>query len=290
MLYAVAFVFIFTAGGLSGVLLSNASLDIAFHDRNEKLKDVNLLKKKISLDIKDYVIKFFLGLFEGDGSIQVNHWRKKNLQYRLIIKLKYTMENYKMLLLIAKVLKGLVSVDKKKEWVIWVMNDKQDIINLINNIFNKYPLITKRKQYQLAFLKLCLINNSIDDYFINRNLKYDISLYKDNEDILKYIFDIDNTYLDNMTHFNEWLSGFIEAEGCFSIREKYKSFSLSQNNEYLLLSYIRTKFFSINKIRLIKNTYNWEVYNRISLLLIVDHIKLYPLLGYKNVSFNKFIA
>lgn len=32
MLYGVAFIFIFTVGGLSGVLLSNASLDIAFHD------------------------------------------------------------------------------------------------------------------------------------------------------------------------------------------------------------------------------------------------------------------
>lgn len=32
MLYGVAFIFIFTVGGLSGVLLSNAALDIAFHD------------------------------------------------------------------------------------------------------------------------------------------------------------------------------------------------------------------------------------------------------------------
>jgi hypothetical protein len=84
MLYGVAFIFIFTVGGLSGVLLSNASLDIAFHDRRLKLLNKNLLnEKKISketppwggflVEIKDYIIKYFLGLFEGDGSIQVNH-------------------------------------------------------------------------------------------------------------------------------------------------------------------------------------------------------------------------
>lgn len=32
MLYAIAFLFIFTIGGCSGVLLSNANLDVAFHD------------------------------------------------------------------------------------------------------------------------------------------------------------------------------------------------------------------------------------------------------------------
>jgi cytochrome c oxidase subunit 1 len=32
LLFGIAFIILFTIGGLSGVLLANASLDIAFHD------------------------------------------------------------------------------------------------------------------------------------------------------------------------------------------------------------------------------------------------------------------
>jgi hypothetical protein len=55
---------------------------------------------------------------DGDGSIQVNHWREKFLQYRLIIKLPYLDSNYNMLIEIAKVIGGTVGITNKGKDVI----------------------------------------------------------------------------------------------------------------------------------------------------------------------------
>ena len=55
---------------------------------------------------------------EGDGSIQVNHWRNKYLQYRLVIKLANLKANYDMLVRIAKVVGGTVRIANHDEDVI----------------------------------------------------------------------------------------------------------------------------------------------------------------------------
>nr|QYC94363.1 putative LAGLIDADG homing endonuclease [Oedogonium sp. 244] len=88
---------------------------------------------------------------DGDGSIQVNHWRAKSLQYRIIIKFKNTAANEQMLLFLCDQLKaGHVRLDKRNGSVIFVIFYKNNIINLIK-IFEKHPPLTTRLQCQLFF-------------------------------------------------------------------------------------------------------------------------------------------
>jgi len=63
---------------------------------------------KISYD--EYIKMFWVGLMDGDGNIQVNHWRNNSLQFRIIIKLSNIKSNYNMLIEIAKVIGGSVRI------------------------------------------------------------------------------------------------------------------------------------------------------------------------------------
>lgn len=228
---------------------------------------------------------------DGDGSIQVNHWRKKNLQFRLIIKLKYTINNYNMLLLMKQNVGGNVQIVANSSFVIWVENIKEKIINHYFSIFLKYPPLTTRLQCQLAFLSSCINLKDISQYFKLRENKY--INHKIYETIVKQ-----NIISRPKEYFCIWLSGFIEAEGCFSIRisQRNKSFSIGQNTDLFLLELIKNYFSVPNKIRLIynaktdKNFYLLEIGSNLNLQKVYNHCITYPLLGHKATQFKKFYS
>lgn len=236
---------------------------------------------KISYD--EYIKMFWVGLMDGDGSIQVNHWRNKSLQFRVIIKLSHIKSNYNMLIEIAKVIGGSVRITGGGDDVIWVVNKKETILEIIQ-IFEVYPLLTSRKICQLEFLKICLFNNSVNKYLSTRDSKY----INQHNVINSNPFIRLSTSIPN--YFKGWISGFIEAEGCFTIRKNnHHSFSIGQNYDIYLINAIKELFSITNAIRNPKNNfYTIEVYKKETLKLIINHFKNYPLLGEKATSLQKF--
>lgn len=260
----------------------------AFEKRNKQdnLKSDNIENKNCLINVdKEYLKMFWVGLMDGDGSIQVNHWRKKSLQYRLVIKLSNLTSNYNMLIKIAKVVGGSVRITGKGNDIIWVVNKKETIQEIIK-IFNIYPPLTSKKICQLKFLKECMVRNSVDWYLLNRNNKYNDQQSIINSDM----FGLEKGILTLPNYFKGWFSGLIEAEGCFSIRKSNNhSFSIGQNDDIYLMNVIKEYLATTNAVRNpYRNFYSLEIYKKETLKTIRNHFNNYPLLGEKAESLHKW--
>lgn len=228
---------LFAFGGFTGIVLSNASLDIALHDKSfmymqavtflSYVSPYNVHDKKIIMPkklSKQQLEPFFVGLLDGDGSIQVNHWLKRTLQFRIVIKLADKVGNFEMLTTLKDNFGGTVRI--ANGFVVWAINDSNVIKNVIVPVFTRYPPLTCRKRAQLAFLIKALDNMSVQEYLDTRSNKYND------------LTTIDFSNLPN--YWLIWLAGFIEAEGSFSYRQVGTfSFSIAQVDDKLLIEAIR---------------------------------------------------
>ena len=236
---------------MSGVVLANASLDIAFHDKLNNNKSDTYIKSKREIDVltaesKTYIEQFFVGLLEGDGTIttNLNSNKSNSIIIRIIISLKNLPENVIMLDKIKQTVGGRTAIERKNSYVTWIASNKNDLVK-IWAILAKYPLLTARKQCQLDFAKNCLLNKDIVNFLDNRRDKY-----SNKENLLRDLSKQNKLPV----YFAPWLSGFIEAEGNFNLVFNEKghlrksSFSIGQNDELHIFNWINIYFNSKNVI------------------------------------------
>ena len=102
---------------VTGVVLANASMDIALHDTlslSSNLIIAGQILKAPKILSRTELGPFTIGLIDGDGSLQVNHWRKKNLQFRLVVKLSDKPRNKEILNIICNEYGGVVRKGRNK--------------------------------------------------------------------------------------------------------------------------------------------------------------------------------
>lgn len=195
-----------------------------------------------------------------------------------------------MLNKIKETIGGRVLIERKESYVTWIASNRNDLVKVFA-VLAKYPLLTARKQCQLEFAKNCLLKKDIANFLTDRDNKY-----KNKRLILE-----DLSTQELPSYFAPWLSGFVEAEGNFSLVFNEKghlrksAFTIGQNDELHILKWIKS-YFDIHA-QILKDKpkkdgcfdyYRLYLYNAESRKLLFEHFDKYPLLGDKKLSYLKF--
>lgn len=209
-------------------------------------------------------IKWFIGFSEGDGSFV--RWTKTNK-----ISFVITQKDPKVLYYIRKNLGFGVVYKCKDTYYRYIVSDKKNLLCLIN-IFNHGDLILSKtyKRFQ----------EWVDSYSIYYS-EPKISILPQNQHI---------------TFEDAWLSGFIDAEGCFSASQRTgrntfrMRFTLKQKGEYEKFKQFKFLWGDI-KIDILQrdDVVILSLDTLKSLKILIKYLEMFPLKSNKNIAFHKWL-
>lgn len=252
---------------------------------------------------------YLTGFVDGEGSFLINvHARydhKLGYNVNLVFKLKIHSRDIKLLENIRNSLDEIGNIAIRKDgYIEFIVSSIKDIKVLINH-FDTYPLITQKwADYQIFKQTFILINNK--EHLTLEGLKKVLSLKSvfNNglSDLLKAIFpDILSTIrpqtpLPKIQDPN-WISGFVDAEGCFFVRLTSTStsaslvFKIAQHVRYAKLLEEFSKYFNCGYYKFSSKTGGEFVVTKFDDInkLIIPFFKKYPILGSKSLDFEDFV-
>ncbi len=259
---------IFNKGQSAGNFMRQNESDLSIFKHKGSSETTREINNNNYTNYLKYDFKFwFIGFAEGDGNFSV--YKNKYLEF----KITQSSNDAQVLFYIKKELGfGSVSIqDKKNRTHQYLVRDKRAILKLIN-IFNG-NINTKHKNNQF-------------EYWIQAYNE----IYLENLVCLKPI--------NNICLNNSWLSGFTDAEGCFTVstikNTKFNSiqvtvrYILSQKNEFELLSNIACIL--NGKVHYVKSYKGYNmVINLTKLTKILVYMKKYKLKTKKLINYRRWL-
>lgn len=241
------------------------NLDKFYEEYNKELPNNKLPSREF--------LEWFIGFFEGDGSLLIIK------RGDLCIVITQSFNDLQVLNYIKDNLGfgNIIIQSKKDKTYRWIIN-KQVYLKLLIHLFNGNFVLP------LRYIKLSLFINKLNE-----------KLLKNNESTIKII---DSCKLPSLN--NAWLSGFIDAEGCFSKSDKKKSviFCIAQKyeaNKYILEHILNLfkKLLLINKGNILRhskeNVFELRITNKFMCYSIKLYFNKFPLKSIKVLLYNTWI-
>ena len=196
----------------------------AFANRKNNENKISIKNDNTIIMDKNILGSYLAGLIEGDGTITVHNDISKN-RYSPMISIVFTSNDKPVIDYLRNNIEYFYNrkigtiYDKSKhgKFIIWQINKIEDVfilISLINGYFRTPKII---KLYEaINWLNLYIIN--YEDNIKNNNSWFNNINYKKIKSIIENIDYIDIKPIDESSlDSNNWLSGFTDADGHFSI-------------------------------------------------------------------------